>query len=62
VAGEVQCGGRLVKFLCVNDASAPPLPASLLVVFGVPEASSMEQRRTRGAGHRIGPRRAEVLD
>jgi hypothetical protein len=44
---------------CVNDASGPPLPASLLSLSGVPGASPVERGRARDAGHRIGPPRTE---
>jgi hypothetical protein len=48
-----------VKFLCSNDASGSPLPASLLVLSGAPGASRVDRGRARGAGHRIGRCRTE---
>jgi hypothetical protein len=51
--------GRLVKLLCANDMSGPPLPASLLAVSGVPGPFPVEQGWARDAEHSIRPRRAE---
>jgi hypothetical protein len=44
---------------CVADTSGPPLPASLLVVSGMPGASPVDQGRAWGAGHRIGSRQMD---
>jgi hypothetical protein len=54
VAGEVQRGGRLIKFQWVNDASGPPLP-----LYGASGASPVEREWPRGARQSIGQRRVE---